>query len=545
MKQIIKTITIIAGLLLLLACTPHSTPAPADAPPLADAWHKPPSAPAPLQSQSAIASAPHSSEPTDLGLQITASATAAQTAVYTLTVTNHGPAIAANIALTNNLPSGASLAWYSPRQAACKLGGAETPGELHCDVGHLKGGDSVTVTLDADAGDLTVQSPAPSCAPTPDGSALACRLGALPSGASIDVQLAANIYAPLTRTITNTATLAAANPDPSPANNTRAAALTIAPAQTLTSTQEHTDTNLAVWTDAPAHIIAGQPFSYTLTVANNSPQDASSVMLHDILPPGIIIHATNPGRPSCALAENSVTCYLDDAQGQQDIKFTLVVLSDVTSSPEIALDPLDPGWPLCEIETGGKLSRAVHCSLGDLQSGQKTRVTLLASANGIITRVITNTISARAQENDSDLQDNSHRLCSIVGLQTDLNVQSRASGPALSSQTFTYTLHITNHGPSDARHVLLTDTLPTGVSALKAIAQTGGNCTIDQSLVTCRLPQLASGQSALVTILANVNAQPGQSITNTVLVAAPAPDPDPGNNQASQSLSVGPHTTDD
>jgi uncharacterized repeat protein (TIGR01451 family) len=294
---------------------------------------------------------------------------------------------------------------------------------------------------------------------------------------------------------------------------------------------------------APITATAGVPFTYTLTVANNSPVDASGVTLHDILPPGILVHATSPGRPNCALLENGISCLLDDVQDEQDIKFTLVVLSDITSSPDIALDPLDPGWPLCEIEARGNLSRAVHCYLGDLRSGQKTRVTLLATASGVVTRTITNTMSARAIENDVDLQNNAHRGSSVVELKSDLSVRSRASGPAISGQTLTYTLDITNHGPSDARYVTLTDTLPSGVSALSAVDSTGGGCRVEQDVVYCQTRQLDRGQSARVTILVRVNAQPGQNINHTVLVAAPAPDPDPGNNQASASLSV--TTTDD
>jgi uncharacterized repeat protein (TIGR01451 family) len=365
----------------------------------------------------------------------------------------------------------------------------------------------------------------------------------------LQVQLAASIYAPLTRTITNTVVVAASNPDPEQSNNAAVAALTIAPAQALAGGEESADTDLAVWSEVPARVIAGQPFTYTLTVANNSPVDASGVTLHDILPPGIRVHSTSPGRPDCALVQNGITCYLDDAQNKRDIKFTLLVFSDITTSPDIALDPLDPGWPLCEIEAGGNLSRAVHCYLGDLRSGQKTRVTLLATASGAATRVITNTVSARAIENDADLQNNAHRSGSTVELESDLSVivivdeGAQASRPAISGQALTYTLGITNHGPSDARYVVLTSTLASGVSALSALDSTGGECTLEGDAVYCRLRQLPGGQSASVSLVVQVNARPGQNITHAVLVAAPAPDPDPGNNQASTSLQV--TTTDD
>jgi uncharacterized repeat protein (TIGR01451 family) len=343
---------------------------------------------------------------------------AGQTAVYTLTVTNHGPALAGSVILSHSLPSGTTLAWFTPRQNACHLDGT-AGGTIFCDVGDFLGGDSVTVTLDARAagsGVFYVDPPAPSCVPSQDGRTLTCHLGDLASGAQAQVHLAATVSASITGSVINRAVVAAINPDLDPSNNTVAVALIVAPG-VVPTTGTHAGSDLAVWTDAPPVVIAGKPFTYTLTVANNGPLGATGVTLHDILPPGLLVHSTAPGRPTCAFSENAFTCRLDDPESNQDITFTFVVLSDITAFPNIELDPLDPGWPLCEVEGTNALSRAVHCHLGDLASGQKTRVTLLVTAGALMTRTITNTVSVRANESDADLQNNAHRRAITVGLE--------------------------------------------------------------------------------------------------------------------------------
>jgi uncharacterized repeat protein (TIGR01451 family) len=355
------------------------------------------------------------------------------------------------------------------------------------------------------------------------------------------------VSASLTESVTNRAVVAAANPDPHPSNNTVAVALTVAPGAALT-TGAHAGSDLVVWTDAPERIVAGEPFTYTLTVANDGPLGATGITLHDILPPGLLVHSTTPGRPTCTLSENAFTCRLDDPESDRDITFTFVVLSDITTLPSIELDPLDPGWPVCEVEGANGLSRAVHCYLGDLASGQKTRVTLLATAGGLATRTITNTVSVRANESDADLQNNAHRRAITVGLEADLCVRSHASGAAIPGQPLTYTLRVTNAAPSDARDVVLTDTLPAGVTLVSVGHDAGGDCALDSFNVSCYLGTLSRGQGVTVTVLVAVNAAPdlslGETLGNAVVVGAFAPDPDRGNNAAYELVSLGPGTDD-
>jgi uncharacterized delta-60 repeat protein/uncharacterized repeat protein (TIGR01451 family) len=120
----------------------------------------------------------------------------------------------------------------------------------------------------------------------------------------------------------------------------------------------------------------------------------------------------------------------------------------------------------------------------------------------------------------------------------DLSITKSASpDPALVGGQLTYTLAVTNNGPSQATGVNLTDTLPSTVIFDSAIA-TQGSCTQTSGVVTCNLDSLATGAAAQITILVTPT-QPG-TILNVAQVAGNESDPNPNNNSAQASTSVSP-----
>jgi len=96
-------------------------------------------------------------------------------------------------------------------------------------------------------------------------------------------------------------------------------------------------------------------------------------------------------------------------------------------------------------------------------------------------------------------------------------------------QILTYTLVVTNGGPETATNLVLTDTLPAGVSY--EAAQPGAwTCGDGQGLVTCTLDSLAPSEEARLQVGVRVN---GSGIlTNTATVTAAETDPDMSNNVA-------------
>jgi uncharacterized repeat protein (TIGR01451 family) len=110
--------------------------------------------------------------------------------------------------------------------------------------------------------------------------------------------------------------------------------------------------------------------------------------------------------------------------------------------------------------------------------------------------------------------------------------------PVKGGQNLTYTIVVTNNGPSTATGVTMTDQLPKNAGFASA-ATTKGTCSAKPSraLVTCALGDLVSGASATVTIVVKSPAK--GTITNTASVTATSPtDPNPGNNTATATTTV-------
>jgi uncharacterized repeat protein (TIGR01451 family) len=110
--------------------------------------------------------------------------------------------------------------------------------------------------------------------------------------------------------------------------------------------------------------------------------------------------------------------------------------------------------------------------------------------------------------------------------------------PVKGGQNLTYTIVVTNNGPSTATGVTMTDQLPKNAGYASA-ATTKGSCTAKPSraLVTCALGDMASGTSATITIV--VKSPTKGTITNTASVTATSPpDPNPSNNTATATTGV-------
>ena len=125
-----------------------------------------------------------------------------------------------------------------------------------------------------------------------------------------------------------------------------------------------------------------------------------------------------------------------------------------------------------------------------------------------------------------------------VGLATaDLSVfKSASANPVSTGSAFSYQVTIVNDGPDDADAVVMTDTLPPGVTA-GMVTSSQGSCAPPTGTVTCTLGTIPAFDLATVDIAVTAPATTGV-ITNSATVTTTDTDPDPSNNTATVETTV-------
>jgi uncharacterized repeat protein (TIGR01451 family) len=109
--------------------------------------------------------------------------------------------------------------------------------------------------------------------------------------------------------------------------------------------------------------------------------------------------------------------------------------------------------------------------------------------------------------------------------------------PVPTGGLLTYTMTVTNAGPDAAVAVTLKGSVPQGVSRVELDASQG-ECELIQGALDCGLGGLASGASATVTLVVNVTADGGTTLSYAVSVDAATADPNAGNDAATATTQV-------
>ena len=481
---------------------------------------------------------------------------------YTVTVTNNGPSDAAAVSVVDLLPSEVSFVSATPDQGSC----SELAGTVTCSLGTVASGDSVDVVIvvavpsDAAAGTITnnasvssattdpvagndaasedttiatsadvsvlkidsadpvmagtglsytvtVSNAGPSDADvvslvdvlppevtyvsaTPDqgscsesAGTVTCAIGTVASGDSVDVVITVAVPSSTAAgTITNNASVSSATSDAVAGNDATSEDTTIS-----------AEADLAVSkTDSSDPVVAGTGLSYTVTVANAGPSDATAVSLVDVLPPEVTYVSATPVQGSCAEAAGTVTCALGTvtAGGSVDVLVLVTVAADIS-----------PGS-------------------------------------------ITNSASVSSATAEVDATDNATTEDTTVVASADVRVvKSDDPDGVLAGATLTYTVDVTNDGPSDAATVVATDVLPADVTFVSATVSGGAgteSCAEAGGVVSCALGTVDAGNTETATIVVTVGAglSEGTVINNDVSVSSPTPDPDGSNNSDSEDTTV-------
>lgn len=351
-----------------------------------------------------------------------------QILTYYLDVANNGPSDAIGVTLSNMLPAGVSLISAEPGQGSC--GGT---------------------------------------------TAISCFLDTIPAGG--DVLVVIQVTADTPGSLTDTASVTSSVHDPDTSNNDAA----------VTSTVTGPEADLALTLTANPHpVLVGQALTYTLSVSNAGPFDATGVTLSDVLPAGVTLVSVQPSQGSC---EGTAT---------------------------------------------------LSCSLGALAVGEEASVVVqILSPNQAGS--ITDTASVTSDLSDPDLINNNAAVTVIVYTgqepRSDLSITKEANAVRVSvGAQFTYTLTVSNAGPDDAAGVVVTDPLPSGL-ALVSVTSTQGDCG-GTDTITCNLGTLANGASAEVTI--TVEAESTGDLVNQASVTSSSADLDDSNNSGTATVSVRP-----
>lgn len=124
-----------------------------------------------------------------------------------------------------------------------------------------------------------------------------------------------------------------------------------------------------------------------------------------------------------------------------------------------------------------------------------------------------------------------------VGSRADLSVAVNDSAdPVQMGQTFSYTVDISNLGPSAAGSITAVLTLPVGVTFLSASGM-GWSCGEVSGLVTCTRPSLTTGLGPAISVSVTVGNSPGR-MTSQVSVVSASDDPAMSNNFSQEYTDV-------
>ena len=179
----------------------------------------------------------------------------------------------------------------------------------------------------------------------------------------------------------------------------------------------------------------------------------------------------------------------------------------------------------------------VTCDLGDLFVGASATITVLAQVGpGAATGARVNTATVDADTGDPVPGDNSASARTTVTAEANLGLVKTATA-AVAGDPVTYTMTVTNAGPSVARNATVRDDYADAFDFVSASGPAGACTAPAAGAVECPVGDLAVGDSASITVTMDVppdfGIPPGpQSATDTATTTSDATDADTSDNEA-------------
>lgn len=214
--------------------------------------------------------------------------------------------------------------------------------------------------------------------------------------------------------------------------------------------------------------------------------------------------------------------------------------------------PGGSGWSCAAPSVGG--TGTISCSNPDVAKTASTTFTVAVAVNTGVTAgtVITDVVNATSGTNDPNLTNNSATVQTTVAASNtaDLAITNSATpNPVVAGNNITYTVVITNNGPSAAGTVAFSEAIPANTTYVSATPNpaAGWTCGVTGGTLTCSSAAMASGASTTFTVVLNVasNTAAGTTITDTAQVFSTTSDPNPNNNSATVNVTVATATQSD
>jgi LPXTG-site transpeptidase (sortase) family protein len=304
-----------------------------------------------------------------------------------------------------------------------------------------------------------------------------CSLGTLAAGETATIDLVVSPTAP--GDVDNTAEVLSDVDDPDPLNNEDIESVTVQdPPPTVQA-------DLSITKSHTGSFRIGNPGTYDLAVSNAGPSEAEGpITVSDTLPAGLTYDSFSGTGWTCSAVGQDVTC--------------------------------------------------THA--GDLPIGESTTVSLTVDVEATAAPSVTNTASVDSSTADPDDTNNTDQDAADVEPSADLSVTKVASAdPVPVGSPFTYTISVSNAGPSAAADVQVADVLPSGFSFASA-DPSQGSCADVAGVVVCSLGTVAAGGSASISL--QVSPSAAGIVSNTAEVLSSVHDPDPSNDEDTEIVTV-------
>jgi uncharacterized repeat protein (TIGR01451 family) len=217
---------------------------------------------------------------------------------------------------------------------------------------------------------------------------------------------------------------------------------------------------------------------------------------------------------------------------QDNLPLGVVILS-VSGSDGATCNAGVPGNPLLP----------TTCSFGTLAPGAVRTMTIEIHIGADFRGPLHNDARVSSSTFDDDLEDNLDTVTTDVAGIADVSIVKEDSpDPVLAGNNLTYTLHVTNNGPSTADDVVVTDVLPAGTSFVEGVDLNGQDvCAFVQpNEVSCALGTLDPGETVTlyITVFVDPSLPSGTVLVNEASVSSSTADPDLSNNSTSESTNV-------